>query len=279
MPSDTPQPPAPDDAPETPVRVDVVDAVATVTLNRPAAMNALDVRTKEELRDVVRSLADDSAVRAVVITGTGRAFCVGQDLQEHVRSLGDGPAAPSSAWTTVREHYNPLVTAIVTMPKPVIAAVNGVAAGAGASIALACDFRVVADTAGFNLAFSGIGLSADSGASWTLPRLVGLAKATELLVLGGTVAVEEAQRLGLVTRLVPAADVLSTAQELAARLAAGPTIAYGCIKAALAHSSAHGLAESLAFEAEMQSVAGTTEDHRAAALAFVDKQKPVFHAR
>jgi 2-(1,2-epoxy-1,2-dihydrophenyl)acetyl-CoA isomerase len=266
--SENPQP--------SPVRVDVLDAVATITLDRPGAMNALDVATKVALREAVRSLAADAAVRAVVLTGSGRAFCVGQDLQEHVRNLEDDASA---AWTTVREHYNPLVTALATMPKPVVAAVNGVAAGAGASLAFACDFRVVADTAGFNLAFSAVGLSADSGASWTLPRLVGHAKAMELLVLGGTVPAEEAQRLGLVTQLVPGSDVLRVAQELAARLAAGPTVAYGCIKRAVAFSSAHRLEESLAFEDQMQNIAGTTEDHRAATLSFVAKEKPVFTGR
>ena len=154
-----------------PVLLDVADGVATITLNRPDAMNSLDLATKELLLEVVQQVAADDTVRCVVLTGTGRAFCVGQDLKEHIKLLQEDDAESLSS--TVVKHYNPIVTAIATMPKPVIAAVNGVAAGAGASLAFACDLRVVADTAGFNLAFAGIALSCDTGSSWTLPRLVG----------------------------------------------------------------------------------------------------------
>ena len=259
------------------VRLEVTGAVATVTIDRPEAMNSLDIATKVALRDAVLTVATDDAVRAVVLTGSGRAFCVGQDLQEHARLLaGGGNAAGESVWTTVTEHFNPLVAAIASMPKPVVAAVNGVAAGAGAGIAFACDFRIVADSAGFNLAFAGVGLSADSGASWTLPRLVGHAKAVELLLLGGTVSAPEAHRLGLVTTLVPAAQVLGVAWELAGRLAAGPTTAYGCIKRAVAYGAAHDFEQALAFEDQLQRQAGATADHRAATAAFLAKQNPTF---
>jgi len=259
------------------VRLDLRGAVATVTIDRPEAMNSLDIATKVALRDTVRGVAADERVRAVVLTGTGRAFCVGQDLGEHARLLErGGQGARESVWTTVAEHFNPVVAAIALMPKPVVAAVNGIAAGAGAGIAFACDFRVVADSAGFNLAFAGVGLSADSGASWTLPRLVGHAKALELLLLGGTVPAAQAQHLGLVTTLVPAAEVLSVAQELAGRLAAGPTTAYGCIKRAVAYGAAHDLEQALDFEDQMQQVAGATDDHRAAVTAFLAKAKPTF---
>jgi 2-(1,2-epoxy-1,2-dihydrophenyl)acetyl-CoA isomerase len=218
------------------------------------------------------------AVRAVVLTGAGsRAFCVGQDLREHI-GLFQGDDA-EKMWRTVPEHYSPITLLLATMPKPVIAAVNGVAAGAGAGFAFACDIRIVADTAGFNLAFTGIGLSADSGSSWTLPRLVGVAKAKELLLMPRTVPADEALALGLATRVVPQAEVLTEATTLARQLAAGPTVAYGAVRRAVAYSVSHPLEESLAHEGELMSLTGTTEDHRRAVEAFVAKQKPVFEGR
>ena len=259
-----------------PVLVDQRDAVATVTLNRPDARNALDAATKASLRDAVLGVAADPAVRAVVLTGAGRAFCVGQDLKEHTAELARDARG---AWRTVPEHYNPVALALATMPKPVVAAVNGVAAGAGASFAFACDLRVLARSAGFNLAFAAIGLTADSGASWTLPRLVGQARAAELLMLPRTVPAEEALALGLATQVVDDDAVLAAARELATRLAAGPTLAYAAIRRSLAYSAAHGLEESLAYEAEQQTLVGTSADHRAAVDAFVRKERPAFTGR
>ena len=186
-----------------PVLLDVTDGVATITLNRPDAMNSLDVATKEALLDAVRTVADDAAVRCVVLTGTGRAFCVGQDLKQHIEILES--AAPDQLFRTVEEHYNPIVTTLAGMAKPVVAAVNGVAAGAGASLAFACDLRILADTAGFNLAFAGVALSCDTGSSFTLQRLVGPARAIELLYQPRTIKADEALSLGLATRVVPAA--------------------------------------------------------------------------
>jgi 2-(1,2-epoxy-1,2-dihydrophenyl)acetyl-CoA isomerase len=182
-------------------------------------------------------------------------------------------------WTTVPEHYNPIVRAIATMPKPVIAAVNGIAAGAGASFAFASDFRIMADTAAFNLAFAGIGLTADSGASWTLPRLVGQARATELLMRPSTVHATEALTLGLATSVVPLADLPAAAHRLATELANGPTVAYAAIKRSLAFSAGHGLEETLELEAQLQAEAGVTADHVAAVQSFVAKEKPTFHGR
>ncbi|UUZ60163.1 enoyl-CoA hydratase/isomerase family protein [Nocardioides sp. B-3] len=157
-------------------------------------MNSLDIATKELLRDIVQQVAADESVRCVVLTGTGRGFCVGQDLKEHIELLRSGSS--DELFTTVERHYNPIVTALATMPKPVIAAVNGVAAGAGASLAPACDMRVLADTAGFNFAFAGVALAADTGASYHLPRLVGQAKALELLYFPSTISATESQALG-----------------------------------------------------------------------------------
>jgi 2-(1,2-epoxy-1,2-dihydrophenyl)acetyl-CoA isomerase len=258
------------------VRYELRDGVATVTLNRPDAMNALDDELKTALRDTLAAAAQDPDVRAVLLTGSGRAFCAGQDLAEHAQNLqGD----LHDVWRTVPEHYSPIVTLLATMPKPVVAAVNGIAAGAGAAFAFACDFRIVADTAGFTMAFAAVGLAADSGASWTLPRLVGVAKAKELLMRPSTVPADEALRLGLATEVVAADAVAETARALAVRLAAGPTVAYGAIRRSIAFSSGHGLEESLDLESQMMHLTGSTEDHRNAVAAFLAKRRPTFTGR
>ena len=260
-----------------PVTYAVAEGVATVTLNRPEAMNALDTPTKVLLRDTVRAAADDPAVRVVVLTGTGRAFCVGQDLKEHIGLLQANDQA--ALWSTVPDHYAPIALALAEMPKPVIAAVNGVAAGAGASMAFACDFRIVADTAGFNVAFAGIALSCDTGISWTLPRLIGQAKALELLYFPRTIPAAEALDLGLASSVVPADGLESAVADLAGKLAAGPTVAYGAVRQSIGYSAGHTLAESIAFEATKMQLTGGTEDHRNAVDAFVAKQQPTFHGR
>jgi 2-(1,2-epoxy-1,2-dihydrophenyl)acetyl-CoA isomerase len=260
-----------------PVRCEVADGVATVIMDRPDALNALDLAMKVSLRDTLAAVAADPAVRAVVLTGSGRAFCVGQDLREHADNLESLPLA--EVWATVADHFTPIATALATMPKPVIAAVNGIAAGAGASLAFACDFRIVADTAAFNLAFTGVGLSADTGASWTLPRLVGRATALELLIMPRTVGAEEARTLGLATDVVPAGELAATAAGLARRLAEGPTAAYAAVKDVVTFSSTHGLAESLAHEGEQMARTGGTDDHRAAVASFLAKEKPTFNGR
>jgi len=260
----------------SPVKYVVDSAVATITLDRPDAMNSLDTDTKLALRDHVLRAAGDPAVRAVVLTGAGRAFCVGQDLKEHAEALAAGAAVLEE---TVREHYIPIATTLATMPKPVVAAVNGIAAGAGAAFAFACDVRVVADTAGFNLAFAAIGLSCDSGSSWTLPRLVGWSRARELLLLPRTVTADEALAVGLATEVVPAEVVVDRATELARQFAAGPTQAYAAIREALEYSATHTLAESVVNEARLMGRTGATEDHRGAVSSFLSKQPPTFDGR
>ena len=263
-------------SPDRSVQLDLADGVATVTLNRPDAMNALDIATKDTLLATLAQVADDPDVRAVVLTGTGRAFCVGQDLREHVRLLSTQDA---SLWSTVPEHYNPIVELLCTMNKPVIAAINGVAAGAGASFAFAADLRVIVETASFNLAFSGIALSCDSGASWTLPRLIGTARAKELLMFPRTVPAIEALELGMVNRVVREADLAAVVGELARTLASGPTLAYGSIRRSIAYSAGHPLSESLAQEAEQMALTGASQDHAAAVAAFLAKEEPVYHGR
>ena len=259
-----------------PVLLDVSGGVATVTFNRADAMNALDTPAKVLLLSTLQRVAEDADVRVVVLTGTGRAFCVGQDLREHIGLL---QSQDESLWQTVPDHYNPIVELIATMNKPVIAALNGVAAGAGAAFAFAADLRVLADTAGYNLAFAGIALSCDSGSSWSLPRLVGTARAKELLLMPRTVHAEEALALGLATRVVPAEELADVVAELAGTLAAGPTLAYGSIRRAVAYSAGHTLTESLAREGEYMSLTGASEDHAAAVGAFLAKESPVFTGR
>ncbi|NGN65674.1 enoyl-CoA hydratase [Streptomyces sp. A7024] len=262
------------------VLYEVEAGLATVTLNRPDAMNALSTDAKVALRDAVRRAAADPGVRAVLLTGSGRAFCVGQDLKEHVASLSaDRESGEGRTMSTVREHYNPVVEALTTMPKPVVAGVNGVAAGAGAGLAFAADYRVVADTASFNTSFAGVALTADSGVSWTLPRLVGHGRAADLLLFPRSVKAEEALALGIANVVVPAADLAKEAAAVARRLAEGPTVAYAAIKESLAYGAGHGLAETLEKEDELQTRAGASEDHRIAVEAFLKKETPRYLGR
>ena len=262
---------------DAPVLYDLTDGVATITFNRPDAMNSLDVATKELLVQITAEVAADPAARCVVLTGTGRAFCTGQDLKEHIDLLHNGGS--DALFTTVDKHYNPIVTALAGMEKPVLAAVNGVAAGAGASLAFACDLRIVADTAGFNTAFANVALSCDTGASYHLPLLVGRAKAMELLYFPRTVKADEALELGLATSVVPADALAEEVGTLARRLAAGPTVALGAIRRSVTYAAGVTFAEALDLESAMMQKSGATADHRAAVAAFVAKEKPVFEGR
>jgi 2-(1,2-epoxy-1,2-dihydrophenyl)acetyl-CoA isomerase len=256
--------------------VDRTDAVVTLTLNRPDAMNALDVDLKEALRDTLASIESDRSVRSVVLAGAGKAFCVGQDLREHARDLGKG----ATELDTVRQHYNPIAQRLASLPKPVIAAVRGTAAGAGASLALLADFRIGGPRTTFLMAFANVGLAGDTGVSWSLPHIVGRARALELLLLAQPVRARECHDYGLLTQLVEDDEqVLPAAQELAARLAAGPTVAYAAIKRELSIGTAGSLSDALAAEAQAQAICGGTADHKAAVDSFVAKQKPVFEGR
>lgn len=259
---------------ESGVRVEVADGVGTVVFDRPAAMNALDAATKSALLGALHDLAANRGVRCVVLTGTGRAFCVGQDLREHVSLLRGGRT--DELWATVPEHYNPIALALHEMDKPVVAAVNGVAAGAGASLAFLADYRLVAASAGFNLAFAGIALSCDTGSSWTLPRLVGPTRALELLFNPRTISAEESLALGIATEVVPDADFPDRVQELSRQLADGPTLAYAAIRHSVAYGASATLGATLDFEAEMMRWTGGTDDHRQAVEAFLAKRPPRF---
>ncbi|GAB6900746.1 enoyl-CoA hydratase/isomerase family protein [Kineosporia succinea] len=248
-------------------------AVAVVTIDRPRRRNALDAVTKKALRAALVSVAEAPDVRAVVLTGAGGSFCGGQDLAEHAAALA---ADASHAFDTVEADYAPIVTALATMPKPVIAAVSGTCVGAGLALALACDLRVFADDAVLSTAFTAIGLTCDSGLSLTLTRSVGESRAKELLLLGSSFSPAEAVSWGVAGSVVPGSEVLSEASSLAGRLAAGPTRAYAETKS-LVNSAL--LAEVLHREALAQARLGLSHDHPAAVSAFLAKERPSFEGR
>jgi 2-(1,2-epoxy-1,2-dihydrophenyl)acetyl-CoA isomerase len=244
-----------------------------ITLDRPAALNALDHGLKGELLAAIGEVARDPEVRVVVLTGAGRAFCAGQDLKEPVERLSGSYAAE------VRQFYNPIVTALRRLEKPVVAAVNGVAAGAGASLALACDLRIAAESASFLFTFGRVGLVPDTGATWFLPRLVGLGRAMELLLTGEALTAARALEWGLVNRVVPDESLMAEATALAETLAAAAPRALALTKRALARSLELGLEAALDHEAWLQGVAGRTEDHREGLAAFLEKRPPIFRGR
>lgn len=247
--------------------------VRTLTLNRPAAFNSFTLGLKSALLAALADAAIDPTVRAMVITGAGRAFCAGQDLKEHLALM---TAADPRAVSAVREFYNPLAAAVTGLRVPVVAAVNGPAAGAGAALAFLCDLRVAARSAAFSMAFAGAGLSADTGASFTLPRLVGHGRASRLMLLGEKVDADEALRIGMVDQVVADEDLTEAAAALAGRLAAGPTRALGHIKAALQHGASDDLAAALTFEERAQNDCFSSTDHHEAIAAFVEKRAPRF---
>ena len=252
------------------IRTDVADGVATITLDRPDALNALTIPMKVELLSAFKAAGRDRAVRAIVLTGAGRAFCAGQDLKERL-----APDAPPLA-EELRERYNPIIRAMRELDQPIVGAINGVAAGAGASLAFACDLRVAADTASFALAFGRIGLVPDSGATWFLPRLVGPAKAAELALLTEPLSAVDAERFGLVARVVPVADVVAEAQAIATRLAGLAPRALALTKHALDRAWSRDLSTALDDEAYLQGLAGATADHAEGIAAFVGKRPPRF---
>jgi 2-(1,2-epoxy-1,2-dihydrophenyl)acetyl-CoA isomerase len=248
------------------------EGVATLTLQRPALSHQL----RTDLLALVQAVAADESVRAVLLTGTGRAFCVGQDLAEHVEVLRGNAA---SALSVVEAEYNPLVLALSALRVPVVVGINGACAGAGLGIALAGDLRVAASGAKLSTAFAGIGLSSDSGLASRLVHCVGGSRAVELLLLSEPFPAEDAARWGLVHRVVAPEAVLAEASALAARLAAGPTLAYRAIKTVLATAATDSLPDTLAREATLQTELGATADHREAVEAFLAKRPAEFTGR
>jgi 2-(1,2-epoxy-1,2-dihydrophenyl)acetyl-CoA isomerase len=252
------------------VLVERAGGVLTLTLNRPAALNAFNVEMKEALLAGLKEAARDKSVRVVVLTGAGRAFCAGQDLKERqepgVADLG----------TELRLRYNPIVIAMRRLEKPIIGAINGVAAGAGISIALACDIRIAAENASFIEVFGRVGLVPDTGSSWWLPRLVGYARAAEMSFTTDPVDAATAERIGLANRVVPAERLMDETNAMAAKLAKGAPLAMALAKRALNRALEAGFEQTLEFEAQLQSIAGRSKDHAEGVAAFVEKREPMF---
>ena len=250
------------------------DGVVKLVMNRPDVLNSCNRAMVAELTDAFTSAASDASVRCVVLTGAGRAFCAGQDLAEAVPAAGDIPDIGG-----IVEGYNALIRAIRSLEKPVVAAVNGVAAGAGANIALACDFVVAADNASFIQAFAKIGLVPDNGGTFFLPRLVGMARATQLAMLAEKVSAQQALEWGMIYRVVPMAELGPTVTDFARTLAQQPTRGLGLTKRALNAAWENTLDEQLALEARLQSEAGRTHDYLEGVRAFQQKRPPRFEGR
>jgi 2-(1,2-epoxy-1,2-dihydrophenyl)acetyl-CoA isomerase len=249
------------------------EGVATVSLNRPESFNALNETICFELQDVFRAIADSDAVRAVILTGEGRAFSAGQDL----RSMEtDGADAADFVKEVLRRRYAPLITGMRSLPKPIVGAINGVAAGAGMSLALATDVRIASDKSSFMQAFSRVGLVPDAGSNYFLVQLVGLPRALELAWTARRVGAAEALELGLVNRVVPEAELQGAAREMATSLARGPAQAIALTKQAMTRATTADLAEILDLEAELQARCIVTDDFQEGVAAFLEKREPRF---
>ncbi len=255
------------------ILVSLEAGVLTVTLNRPDKLNAFNPEMHQRLREALQRAADEPEVRALLLTGAGRAFCAGQDLSE--RNVSPG-AAPIDLSVSLGSNYNPLVRRLRELPKPVVCAVNGVAAGAGANIALACDLVLAARSASFVQSFSKVGLIPDSGGTYFLPRLVGHARAMGLALLGEKLSAEEAERWGLIWKAVDDAQLSSEALAVAKKLASGPTRGYRLLKKALYMSPGNSLDAQLDLERDLQREAGFSEDYREGVAAFMQKREPRF---
>ena len=253
---------------------DSTDSIATITLNRPKSLNSLSPQLLDELLSALKMAAKDKLVRTIVLTGAGRGFSSGAYLSgdqsfDEIGSLGD----------TLRSTYNKIVTLMTTVEKPVLGVINGVCAGAGFGIALACDMRIASDKASFIQAFTKVGLVPDSGSTWFLPRMVGYGRAFEMMVTGDRVSAETAQVWGIVNHVVPHEELSATAAKWAARLANGPTMTYGLTKRALNRGATSNLQDALEYEAQMQDIAQQSADATEGVTAFLEKRPPNFTGR
>lgn len=257
----------------TTIAYTVDDGVAGIVLDRPAASNALDTAMKDELLQALSKAGSDDSIRAVALTASGKNFCVGQDLGEHVEALR---ADPSHAMDTVAQHYNPIMLALDAIEVPVVAGIGGACVGAGLGIALGADIRIAAQRSKFGTAFCGIGLASDSGLSATLAALIGRSRATGLFLLGDTIDADTALAWGLIHRVVPDTDVAAETAALARQLATGPTAAFKAVKQLIVDNAGAALSDVLTREARAQAMLGASSDHSAAVEAFLDKRRPAF---
>ncbi|HEY9870049.1 MAG TPA: enoyl-CoA hydratase-related protein [Candidatus Obscuribacterales bacterium] len=252
-------------------------AVRVVTLNRPDKLNSFNDELTFKLQAALKEAEKDSSVRCLIITGAGRGFCAGQDLAS--RSISFEAGQRPCLGDSIRRRYNPLIIRIRRMEKPIIAAVNGVAAGAGASLAFACDFRIAADSASFIQSFTKVGLIPDSGSTFFLPRMVGITRALELMLTADKLEAREALTLGLVNNVVPQDQVMKAALAFAERLSLGPTKAFGLTKRAVNRAVFPDLEELLDYEASLQEIAGRSDDFEEGVKAFIEKRQPIYSGK
>lgn len=255
------------------IQFEIADGYATLTLNRPDRLNSFNVEMHGEVREALARVRTDPQIRCLLLTGAGRGFCAGQDLSD--RNVAPGEEMPDLGHTLER-HYNPLIRTLTGLPKPVVCAVNGVAAGAGANIALACDIVLAARSASFIQAFCKLGLIPDSGGTWSLVQAVGLPRAKGLALLGDKLSAEQAAEWGLIWRAIDDEELMPEARRLAAHLATQPTAGLGAIKRALHSACAADLDRQLDAERDLQRIAGRSRDYREGVAAFIEKRKPEF---
>lgn len=255
------------------LKYEVANGVATITLNRPEVYNALNDGITYELQDTLKAVAKDDQVRVVVLTGAGKAFCSGQDLK------AASGQEKRSFMESLQKRYNPIIRAMRSLPKPIICRLNGVAAGAGCSLALAADLIIASEEATLIEVFINIGLVPDSGSAYFLPRLVGMAKAFELCAMGSRVKAAEALQLGLVNRVTPVDQLDTVVKEYTDYFAQAPTKSIGLIKKMLTKATTSGLDEMLDYEAYCQEIAGTSQDYKEGVTAFLEKRKPAFKGK
>lgn len=258
---------------EAPLLYTVEDGVARLTLNRPDSLNSFNAELHAEMRQALKAVRQDDSVRALLLTGSGRGFCAGQDLSD--RNVAPGTEAPDLG-ESLEKRYNPMLRELRDLPFPTVCAVNGVAAGAGANIALACDIVLAARSASFIQAFCKIGLIPDSGGTWTLPRLVGMARAKGLALLGDRLSAEQAEQWGMIWKVVDDAALQDEALTLARHLATQPTRGLALIKRALHASADNDFDTQLNLERDLQRLAGRTADYREGVAAFMEKRQPSF---
>lgn len=252
----------------------IVDGVATITLNRPETLNAFNDQMIAETTEALKQAGRDAAVRCVVLTGNGRAFSSGQDLADVTARAGS-----FSIRHHLRHGYNKLITTMVSLEKPIIGAINGVAAGAGCGVALAADLRLASDKASFMLAFSKVGLIPDSGVNWLLPRLVGYSRAYEMAITADKIPATKAYEWGIVNRVVPHDQLMETVAAWTGSLANGPTLAFGLTKRIMQKTWDISLSEALEYEASLQEIAGRSQDNQEGVQAFLEKRAPQFRGK